>query len=229
VAPIFPLASPIQTQPVRSVGWNVHQVMNWSNMVHRSANGGRLAVPLYPNNPLWSWEFTYGYIKDDPNDVLAANVPYTDLQILKAFYFMQKGAGFEFLYKPWDAVVVGQPLAAVDANNNTELVHTIGAVPNPGGGFYATQNESVQELNGLTPTVKVGGTPTSISLLSPGSTPPYEGYVVHFSSAPGAAITADFTYYYRVAFTDDTQDYEYYMYTLAQLSSLKFEQVRVTV
>lgn len=216
---------------LRYVNWAVHKRMNWSNIVNRSTSGGRLSVPLWPNNPLWDFEWTYEVVLNDPAKLSFKGAPnnntlYTDLQILEAFYFMMKGTGNLFVYQPPDSVVVGQPLADPDANGNSELVHTIGAVPSSAG--LIVQNESVQELNGGTPTIHhTGGTVGSI--LAPGTTSPYEGYVVHWSANPTpGTITADYTYFYRCGFSEDIQDYEQFAILLWQLQSLKFEQIRVT-
>lgn len=221
--PVFPT--------LRYVSWAVHKKMNWSTIVNRSTSGGRMAVPLWPNNPLWGWEWTYEVLLDDPAKKSFAGAPnnntlYTDLQIIEAFYFSLRGPGNPFVYQPPDSVVVGQPLADPDANGNTEIVHKVGGYPTGAG--MASVTESVQELNGGTPTIHhTGGTVGSI--LAPGTTPPYEGYVVHWSSNPTpGTITADFNYFYRVAFSEDEQDYEQFALKLWQLQSLTFEQIRVT-
>jgi len=219
----------------RYANWASHKNQNWSNIVNRSTSGGRLSVPLWPNNPLWSWEWQYEVVLNDPKKLSFTTAPnnntlYSDLQILEAFYFMQRGMGNLFIYQPPDSVQVDTVLGTgVDTNNNIELVHPIGAVPDPSAGLTVI-NESVQELNGVNVTVKVAGTPTSSwTLLNAATTPPYEGYVIHFSSPPGVGtITSSFTYYYRCAFSEDMQDYEQFAILLYQLQSLKYEQVRVT-
>lgn len=234
---LFPIVAPqlaFTLQPVRGIGWSVHNRMNWSTLSQKSVSGVSIDIPLYPRNPLWSFEFVYNYLKNSDlvwgqNPYYTAPPPFSDLQVMQGFYFKQLGAGGRFRYKPWDAAVVGQPLAAVDANNNTELVHAIGGIP---AAFAASGSdipvvEAVQELNGVNPVIRVGGSVTGFTLLPPGSTPPYEGYVIHFASTPGAAITADFTYYYRCKFSDDLMDYEYFMFQLAKIGSVKLEQVRV--
>lgn len=216
---IFPL--------LRGSHWAIHQIPQWSTVIQRSVSGGSLQIPLWPNNPLWEWEWTYDAVINRKISFTGApnnNTLYTDLQIIQAFYNSLKGRGVQFLYQPSDSVVVNQLISPPDANNNSELVHTVGGVPT-GAGMTAW-NESVQELNGGTVTQTAGG--GSFSLLGPGTTAPYEGYVLHWTGSPTPPITVSFTYYYRVMFSEDTQDYEQFSYDLWTLQSLKFEQVRIT-
>lgn len=215
---------------LRGQRWAIHKIPNWSTLVNRSTSGGRLAVPLWPNNPLWKWEWSWEVVLDDAAKLSYKGAPYnntlyTDLQIIEAFYFKQRGPANLFVYQPPDGVVVGQAIADPDVNGNSELVHTIGGVPSGSGMIKIT--ESVQELNGVAPSIfSTGG---SYTLLAPGTTAPYEGWVIHWTVLPTpGSITANFTYYYRVAFSDDSQDYEQFTYNLWQLQSLTFEQVRVT-
>lgn len=216
---VFPL--------LRGSHWAIHKIPNWSTIIHKGISGGVLAIPLYPNNPLWSWEWTYEAVIDRKISFTGApnnNTLYSDLQIIQAFYFALKGPGNQFIYTPPDSVVTNQLLATPDSNGNSELVHLIGGYPT-GSGMQAV-TEAVQELNGTTPTIThTGG---SFTILPPGTVPPYEGYVVNWSSLPTGAVTWSGTYFYRVMFSEDTQDYEQFSYDLWQLQSLKFEQVRVT-
>lgn len=216
---IFPL--------LRGSHWAIHKVPMWSTIVERSTSGGSLAIPLWPNNPLWSWEWTYEAVIDRKLSFTGApnsNTLYTDLQIIEAFYSALKGRGVQFLYQPSDSVVVGQLIAPPDGNNHSELVHTVGGYPT-GAGMTAV-NESVQELNGGVVTQISGG--GAFTLLGANTTPPYEGMVMNWTSPPTPPIHVNFTYFYRVIFSEDTQDYEQFSYDLWQLQSLKFEQVRIT-
>lgn len=225
--PIFP--------QFRYANWAVHKVQNWSTIQNKSTSGGQLSIPLWPNNPLWSWEWSYEVVLDDlrklsfktaPNN----NVLYTDLQILEAFYFQQRGGADTFLHLPPDSAQVDVLLAAPDVNNNVELRHVIGAVPDPAAGLTII-TEAVQELNNANVTVKVGGSPASgWTLKQPGTVPPYEGLVINFSAPPNSnVITSSFNYYYRCTFEEDAQDYEQFALLLWSLRSVKYNQVRVTI
>lgn len=227
--PIFPT--------FRYAQWAAHKVQQWSTIRSKSTSGGLFTNPMWPNNPLWAWEWQYEVLIDDVKKLSYTGAPYnntlyTDLQIMEAFYFTAKKNGGYFLYTPPDSVQVGAPLLAVDANNNTEITHLVGAYPDPSLGMV-TVSESVQELNNGNVTVKVGGVTISggsYDVLGPATTPPYEGYVIHFHSTPnGAPITINYNYYYRCNFGEDQQDYEQFALLLWQLQSVKYEQVRVTV
>src|SRR6476646_944134 len=129
--PIFP--------QFRYANWAATKSEQWSTLQHRSISGGQLSVPLWPNNPLWQWEWQYEVVLDDPKKLSFKTAPnnntlYTDLQILEAFYFMQRGAANQFLHTPPDSVQVDTLLSAPDASNNVEIRHVIGAVPDPVAG-----------------------------------------------------------------------------------------------
>lgn len=224
--PIFPT--------FRYSQWAATRSMQWSNIVHRAVSGGQLTVPLWPNNPLWAWEWTYEVVIGDPKKLSFTGAPnnnslYTDLQILQAFYFMQRGAANQFIYQPPDSVQVLAPLAPPDANNNVELRHVVGAVPDPVNGLTLI-TESVQELNNVNvSSVTVGGSPSSAwSLKQANTVAPYEGMVINFNSTPNSnVIAASYTYYYRCTFDEDSQDYGQFSTLLYDLKTLKFRQVRV--
>jgi len=202
--------------------------------VQWTPSGVRTTVPYYANNPLWAFEFTYEVILDNPNKLnplYQSIVPPTDLEILQAFWFQAKGAGNEFVYNDLGALT-NQPLAAPDVNGYTEIRRLVGSYPTiPLTGPPPTFNpvyESVQELNGGTLNVFANNVATSnYTVLGANTISPYEGITIHWNATPANPITANFTPYYRCVFSEDTQEYEEFMYQLVQLGSLKIEQVRV--
>jgi uncharacterized protein (TIGR02217 family) len=57
---------------------------------------------------------------------------------------------------------------------------------------------------------------------------PTTGLVIFASPPPaGQLITADFTYYFRVRFSDDSADFENFLYQLWSLKQVKFQSVFV--
>src|ERR1035441_1338380 len=88
--PIFPGLAPGQSyvapwQPIRAPKWNYKETMTWNNKKQQAVNG-RVYVTKYWPNPLWQWEWTYGYIKDNPNDsnpFYLYPIPATDFEVLK--------------------------------------------------------------------------------------------------------------------------------------------------
>jgi hypothetical protein len=317
---IFPGLQPTQSftapvLPVRSPMWTWKQTAKWSNK-RQTATNGRTVVIKYWVNPLWSWEFTYGYIKDNPadsNPYYTVPIPSTDFEILKAFYNGMAGGGDEWAYQPPDSVrggsftitsaqapvsgeaivgisnlglpgqirlgdgwhisglstatylngengtvtainraanlvtlaistggthalvsdsgtaVGGQPLLAADANNNVELTNTIGSYPTTISATPTTTlvGESVQLIDTSTLTVYANGSSVSYTLNQPDTIPPYQGYVMSFSSAPATPITATFTYYYLCRFAQDMQEWENFLTMLWAAKSVKFDQMRI--
>ena len=58
------------------------------------------------------------------------------------------------------------------------------------------------------------------------SVDPATGLVTFATPPPsGRVITADFTYYFRVRFADDTAEFENFMYQLWQLKQVKLQSV----
>lgn len=136
-------------------------------------------------------------------------------------------------------LILGQVLGTPDANNNVELVNTLGAYPTISGQVYnnasTLSNESVQLIDTSTLAVYDStGATLGFTLFAPTSTnppllyAPYPGYVIHFSSTPtNLPLSAKFSLYYQCRFTEDLQEFENFSAMLWLASSVKFEQVRV--
>jgi hypothetical protein len=117
--PIFPGFKPGQsftppTRPVRSPMWNYIETAKWNNSRQQAING-RVSLIKYWINPLWTWEWTYGYLYDDPsggayglglNPFYPQPIPATDKGILQGFY-NATGGGSLFAYQPPDSVQGG--------------------------------------------------------------------------------------------------------------------------
>lgn len=109
--PIFPGFKPGHStiappMPIRAPKWNYKESLNWENYPQRSVSG-RTTVTKYWSNPLRNFEWTYGYIVDNPlnpNSFYAqtdlAVVPNTDFEMLKAFYNGMQGTGNQFAFTP---------------------------------------------------------------------------------------------------------------------------------
>lgn len=217
--PVFPIAN------TRGLTWSVVQRPVFSTLTNETTSGRLYRTPLW-KNPRYEFEFTWGYLKANPADILAGNAPYTDFDIWRGFFLAAGGSGQDFVYAPEDSVqnVSGgaQALATPDSNNNTEL--TI----NRGGQFF----ESIQELNGASPQIYVSGTlktnGVDYNVLAPASVVGYDGYVINWLVSPGVnPITANYTYFYRCQFATDSADLEEFMFQLYELKKIVIRQVRV--
>ncbi len=321
-APIFPGFQPGQTftppgTPIRAPQWNYKVSDQYQNFRNRSVNGITRTVEYWPN-PLRLFEWTYGYIYDDPTGVMAnlgaastfyaQPIPATDFQMLRSFWNGMKGGGNVFLFQPPDSVVggnatinavagtgnfwtlyfttsplfalglyayisglstatwlngqtleilgvtpnsitvyfahgnlaktadagsvfVGQQLAAVDANLNTELVHQIGSYPTlplAGAPYPFTQvTESVQVIDSSSLYVIANGASVAPTLEPVDTIAPYPGLELTFGSSPATPILAQFNYWYPCLFSEDTQQWENFMTMLWMASAVKFEQQRL--
>lgn len=137
--PILPSLKPGQsyTTPTALIrgapGWNFKETAKWSNFRQQSANG-KVLVVKYWSNPLWTWEWNYGVVKDRPNEAnpfFTLPIPATDFEILKAFYAGLQGSGGEFAYQPPDSVRGGSfTVTSVSATTaNLAVLGINGVIP----------------------------------------------------------------------------------------------------
>lgn len=195
------------------LAWSVTKTPTFQTRIQRAASGRELRALDYPY-PLWQFALVYDFLRDDP----AAG--YDELRTLLGFFMLCQGAFRPFLFEdPSDREVTSQPIGVGNASTTVfQLQRAIGAGL-PGGGFFepisAPNVVSAVYLDGITQ--------------NPGSynVDPDSGLVT-FATAPGSGliITADFTYYFRCRFTDDSYDFENFMYRLWQLKKMTFISVR---
>jgi hypothetical protein len=135
----------------------------------------------------------------------------------------------------------GQMLGAADANNNIELVNTVGGYPNPlvSDPEFVPIVEPVQLICPYTLAVRDGNGNLLLDyILADPSTvliptteyysgKKYRGYVLQFFSTPTPPVTASFNYYYYCRFSEDAQEFENFMAMLHLCSAMKLEQVRI--
>jgi hypothetical protein len=160
--PIIPIVSQLaNAQVLRGLTWNVKRAPLYNNIVHESSNGHRISVAQY-TNPLWQWEWMWGYLKNNPFDIQSATSPYTDLKVLEAFYQYTLGQSGEFLYAPSDSVFGGSAAVtsvAIASNVATLLVNN-SYQPGMWASFTGLTGGSF--LNGKSAQL-LATTPTSIS------------------------------------------------------------------
>src|SRR5271165_2937299 len=132
------------------------------------------------------------------------------------FFMLCQGAFGTFLFRdPSDDQVTGQQIGVGNASTTVfQLQRAMGSTL-PGGGFLepivAPDVVSAIYLDGITQ--------------GPGnySVDPNTGLVT-FNTAPGSGliISADYSYYFRCRFIDDSYPFENFMYRLWQLKRLTF-------
>jgi uncharacterized protein (TIGR02217 family) len=195
------------------LAWSVTKTPTFQTRIQRAVSGRELRAVDYPY-PLWQFSLVFDLLRDNP----AAG--YDELRTLMGFFTLCQGAFGTFLFRdPSDNQVTGQQIGTGNASTTVfQLQRAIGATL-PGGGFLepiaAPNVVSAIYLDGITQT--------------PGnySVDPNTGLVT-FGTAPrsGLIITADYSYYFRCRFIDDSYAFENFMFRLWQLKKLTFISVR---
>jgi uncharacterized protein (TIGR02217 family) len=191
-------------------GWSVTKTPTFQTRIQRAVSGRELRALDYPY-PLWQFTAVFNLLRDQP----AAG--YNDLRTLMGFFMACNGAFATFLYDdPTDDNVTGQPIGIGDGSTNVfQLVRSFGGTIGFIEPMPAPNVVSAIYFNGLVQS------PAGYSV------DPATGLVT-FAAAPGSGvvIAADFTYYFRCRFVDDSYDFENFMYQLWQLKKLTFISVR---
>jgi uncharacterized protein (TIGR02217 family) len=204
------------------LGWSVSKAPHFATRIQRAVSGRELRVLDQPN-PIWSWTLTYALLRD-AHDTRAATGPgvgYDELRNLMGFFLQQQGSFQPFLYDdPTDDQVSAQPLGTGDGGTTVfQLVRTMGTSL-PTGGFA----EPITAPNAVA-TIYFNGVVQSASGYT---VDPTTGLVTFASPPPaGQQVSADFTYYFRVRFADDTADFENFLYQLWALKQVKLQSVFV--
>jgi uncharacterized protein (TIGR02217 family) len=195
------------------LAWSVTKSPTFQTRIQRAVSGRELRALDYPY-PLWQFTLVFDFLRDNP----AAG--YDELRTLMGFYMLCQGAFGTFLFQdPSDDRVSGQPIGTGGTLRTVfQLQRTMGTTL-PGGGFVepivAPNVVNAVYFNGI--------------LQDPAgySVDPLTGLVT-FNTAPGSGltITADYSYYFRCRFIDDSYAFENFMFRLWQLKKLNFISVR---
>jgi len=195
------------------LAWSVTKAPTFQTRIQRAVSGRELRALDYPY-PLWQFTLVFAFLRDNPD------VGLDELRTLMGFYLDCQGAYGTFLFQdPSDYQVIGQYLGTGDSSSAAfQLQRTMGTAL-LGGGFA----EPIVAPNLITAVYLDGITqnPSGYSI-DPGTG------LLTFSTPPGTGlvITADFSYWFRCRFVDDSYDFENFMYRLWQLKKLTFISVR---
>lgn len=195
------------------LAWSVTKAPTFQTRIQRAVSGRELRALDYPY-PLWQFSLVFAFLRDDP----AAG--FDELRTLLGFYLSCQGAYGTFLFQdPSDYQVTGQYIGTGDSSLATfQLQRTMGTAL-PGGGFAepiaAPDLVSAVYFDGITQS------PANYSV------DPASGLLT-FAAPPstGLVITADFTYWFRCRFVDDSYGFENFMHRLWTLKKLTFISVR---
>jgi uncharacterized protein (TIGR02217 family) len=195
------------------LAWSVTKSPTFQTRIQRAVSGRELRALDYPY-PLWQFTLVFDFLRDNP----AAG--FDELRTLMGFFMLCQGAFGTFLFQdPSDDRVSGQQIGTGDTLRTVfQLQRTMGETL-PGGGFLepilAPNVVSAVYFNGIIQD------PAGYSVDS------MTGRVT-FYTAPGSGliITADYSYYFRCRFVDDSYAFENFMFRLWQLKKLTFISVR---
>lgn len=182
------------------LAWGRRRTPRWSTIVQTSASGRETRAALW-QYPLHTWELTFEFLRADAR---------AELQAIMGFFNARRGAFESFLFEdPADNQAAGQALGLGDgATRDFPLARTQGGFTQP---VDALKNLGAVRLNGVATTAyAVAGT------------------VVAFDAAPaaGVAVSADFSFYWRVRFAEDAAEFNEFMYRLFELRSIILQGVR---
>ncbi len=196
------------------LGWSVTKSPKFSTRIQKAISGRELRV-LDQLEPIWTWTLTYPILRDahDTRGSGGLGVGYDELRTLAGFFLQMQGTFQPFLFNdPTDNIVAGQGIGVGDGVTTIwQLLRTFGGFSEP---IVVPNSVSNIYLNGF-----VQSPSTYTVDLTTG--------IVTFEFAPtvGQSIVADFTYYFRVRFADDTAEFENFMYQLWELKQIKLQSV----
>lgn len=199
--------------------WSVMKAPTFATRVQRGISGRELRVSDQ-QYPIWEWTLQYDVLFDQ-SDVRQTNPKgpgighNPDLRTLMGFFCSRKGSFQAFAYvDPTDSSVTNEFLGTGDGvSNKIQLTRSL-------GGWI----DLVTDFNVITQVryngVNQGGNFSGGPLNNPGLLTDIRGPV-----PSGVSITADFTYYWRVRFSNDMTEFENFMYQLWSTRQIKFKSV----
>lgn len=179
-----------------SMDWDSVKTQSWDTTIQKYGSGRRKAM----SKVAWpTWKIECSFKALDPDDIEKA----------AGFFGMVRGALTPFLWlDPEDYQETGTRIGAGTGETaEYQLLRNL-------GGYYA---EPVLDVVPNTLVVYADGVPVAFTLGDDGK--------VSLSATSGAAITADFKYYWRVAFSDDDMEMSNFWYNFYKLN--KFSVVTV--
>ncbi len=185
--------------------WDIVKTPQFATAISKHVSGREVRASNYAY-PLWKWEMSYEFLRETAG--------FAELETLAGFFLARHGAFDTFLFADPSEPnsVAGYSVGTGDGlTTSFQLTKT-----------YAGFAEPIGYVDQTTLGVSVGGVmqASGWSLIMPNT--------IVFITAPaaGAAITASYTWYYRVRFADDAHDYNNFMYQLWELKKLTLEMVK---
>jgi len=195
------------------LGWSVIKSPRFATRIQRAVNGRELRALDQPC-PIWSWTLTYPLLRDKWDSRSGGlGTGYDELRTLAGFFLQQQGAFQPFLFDdPTDHAVTAEFLGIGDSGATAyQLVRSMGNFAEP---ITAPNFVSAIYFDGVLQSASNYSVDAATGLVTFTTPPP-----------AGQAITADFTYWFRVRFSDDTAEFENFMLQLWQARQIKLQSV----
>ena len=183
------------------LGWTVKRTPLWKTRVQESISGKEVRIADW-SFPRWQWQLAYEFLRGDAS--------HAEFQSLAGFFNQRQGMFDSFLYQDADDnAVMGQQLGIGDgAATAFQLVRPLGGFIEP---IIAPNVVSSVYLAGVVQA------PSSYSVNAATG-------ILTFTAAPGSgvAVAADFSFYFRCRFLEDSMDFEKFMRLLWQAKKVGF-------
>lgn len=197
---------------LEGLGYNIKRSPGWATRMQRSVSGRTLRTADYIN-PIWVFGLQYEVLRDgnDTRFGIGQGTGFDELRLIEDFFNSRAGA-FDsfFLDVPDDNTAIGEPMVAEPTDITGTMFHLARA--RQPGGF----SEWITAPRNLTAVYDSGSLTTNYTI--DGATG-----LVTFGTIPSSP-SADFTYYFRVYFTDSL-DFENFSYQLWELKQVKLTSV----
>lgn len=181
------------------LAWSVVRMPGWSTRVQTAVSGKETRSADW-STPSWQWELRYELLRDDATD---------ELRTLMGFFLQRQGAYDSFLFHdPDDNAVAGQivNLAASGTSASFQLIRSLGGFAEP---ITAIDTMVAVYIDGAAQPTSAWRVDPSTGLLTFNSPPP-----------AGSAVSADFSFYFRVRFKEDQAEFEKFARNLWSLKTI---------
>jgi uncharacterized protein (TIGR02217 family) len=196
----------------------------FKTLIQTSVSGLDSAVQLQVY-PRYTWTLSY--------DVLRSNIAYAEFQTLLGFFLQVGGAADTWLFNDWeDNCVYNQVIGTGDGSTTSfQMCRTLGGFTEPvlavNQIFSLRFTDDLQMVTIGGQEVTIGGQEVVLGNTAPITWTQSNGVVTFSAPPPYGPITADFSYYWRCRFAEDTIDPEALFFQFWQMKEIKFRSVKL--
>jgi uncharacterized protein (TIGR02217 family) len=216
------MAEPVDVFPsLPGLAWSVMKVPRFKTRTQNAVSGRQLRI-ADQLLPIWTYTLTYDFLRDK-NDLrampalgLGQHGPgYDELRTLMGFWLSRQGPLTTFLFDdPTDWIVASQVVGTGDGIATLfQLGRTFGV-----NGFFEPM---------IAPRTVLAVYDAAVEVDPLNYTHNVDTGILTFTAPPDAGhqITVDFSYWRRCRFSDDSAEFENFMYQLWTLKKLTFETI----